>query len=506
MAGIRRYTFFLFFLRFLRVGLSLFSVSLSSKFFGISFDRDAWLLAFAFVSIMDVMLWGALNETFRTKFIFLREEKGDVFVLRSVTSLIFFTLLISGGVCLFVMLKPNLVVNILAPSYEPSQTSLLAFMLVILAPSFLLNQFTHILNSILNAYESYFVPEISGFISSFINIIVLFLLAPIMGIYSLAISFYLGLFVLLILLFIELRKRKISLVSNICLDYRLALPFLLFALPFYVPYISGQVSSLIEKSLAASLEVGSISLLDYSRKFSDIYSAVLGSVLTTILLPILSLKYIKFEESQFVKEFRNVFKLSTLIIVPISVVLFTSPQLFIRILYKSANFNQETIYNMSILIRLYTIAAWATFMNLNSSVVLMSSNRGKFCVIFGILSQIIAVTINFVLFQKVEVFIFPISLFCGQIIAAIGMFYYFPFERKTTYILLMRSAFVLIISGYLSLFLFELYSDYIRNDYLLLSISGFVTIIVVAMTMFILRFESPSYFYKTILKYLNLKR
>src|SRR5687768_6347540 len=134
------------------------------------------------------------------------------------------------------------------------------------------------------------MPEIAGLISSFLNIILLVVLAPVLGIYSLVFSYYFSLLLLFVLVFLQLKKMKLPWKGTSFSNFSIAdtWPFLLFSMPFFLPYFAGQVNVIGEKSIANLIGAGTVSVIDYSRKFIDIPVNALYSVLATMLLPVLS--------------------------------------------------------------------------------------------------------------------------------------------------------------------------------------------------------------------------
>ena len=100
--NLRKISAYLFGLRLLRTGISVITLVLAAKFFGISIGRDVWILVSAFIATVNSAVWGPINETFRTKFIFIREQEGESVALRITSSYdicnnpdLYFTLYIS---------------------------------------------------------------------------------------------------------------------------------------------------------------------------------------------------------------------------------------------------------------------------------------------------------------------------------------------------------------------------------------------------------------------------
>ena len=194
--NLRKISAYLFGLRLLRTGISVITLVLAAKFFGISIGRDVWILVSAFIATVNSAVWGPINETFRTKFIFIREQEGESVALRKASELlllmIFVTILIS--ILLFIFRYP--LMGIVAPSLTAEHSAIFVKMLFLLLPTFVINQMTSIGISVLNAYNYFYIPEIVGFFSGIANLICIIFFAPVIGIYSLVVSQYI-IFILL---------------------------------------------------------------------------------------------------------------------------------------------------------------------------------------------------------------------------------------------------------------------------------------------------------------------
>src|SRR5690606_21925914 len=141
----------------------------------------------------------------------------------------------------------DLFVRLLAPGFDDAALSSLSLMLLLLVPALLLNQLNLLLTGLLNAYHSYVIPDVVAFISTVANIILLILLAPVIGIFSLVISYYLGVLLLTALLLWQVSRLKIALFSNAGpLRFSYFWVFFGFSLPFFYSYFLGYVNSILE--------------------------------------------------------------------------------------------------------------------------------------------------------------------------------------------------------------------------------------------------------------------
>lgn len=425
----KKNTSLLFVIRIVKLLVGVLNLSLTAKYFGVSLEKDVWLLALSVVLFLDMAIWGPINETFRSKFIFLRGEIGANEAVQKTKSLLFFSFIISIALVCFIFICPQLLAKIIAPTYSGLQYEKLINMIRVAAPILLITQLSAIGTSILNAYESFFIPEITGFATSFINLVLLIFLAPYIGIYSLVLSYYIGAILLLILLFAQIKKLHIPIFSKYYdvkfIDFKM---FFLFALPFFLPYCFGQISAVLEKTLVSTIGVGNVSALDYSRKFTDIFTSVLTSVLVTMLVPVLSSRFIEKKPREFTVNFMEILQLGMLLLSFVIPVFTSCSVSFVHIFFNKGKIPENMLFEISQLTIYYSWSIFAVFIYVIFGMALLSSNRSKKYAFYGVCAQIISILLNLTFIRSIGIYIFPISLFVSHIIAGIIMSYYFPYK------------------------------------------------------------------------------
>lgn len=182
-------------LRLFRMSVSIVTLLFSAKYFGVSMQRDIWVLVLTLVTAVSSAIFGPINETFRAKFVFIKEQEGEAKALAMTFSLITWMTIIIVLVGVGMALARLPIGEALYPD-EATKASMSVFskLMLIMLPTLLLNQWTNIGISILNTYEIYYIPEIVGTITCVANICIIILLAPVIGIYSLAVSNYFPLY------------------------------------------------------------------------------------------------------------------------------------------------------------------------------------------------------------------------------------------------------------------------------------------------------------------------
>lgn len=472
----RKKTSLLFILRIVKLFVGVLNLSLTAKYFGVSLNKDIWLLAISVILFLDMAIWGPINETFRSKFIFLKGENGEFQAISKTKSLLFFTLIISVFTVVIVLVFPQNLATIIAPLYKGTLNIKLIQMIIIAAPIMLITQLSSIFTSILNAYESFFVPEITGFLTAIINLLLLYFLAPFIGIYSLIVSYYVGSVLLLLFLILQILKLKIPIFKGYSgVKFKDFKVFFLFALPFFFPYFFGQISGVLEKSLVSSLGIGYVSALDYSRKFSDILTGVLTSVLSTMLVPVLSLKYVEKKPYEFVNNFKEIFQLGMLFLTFVITLFSSTSDSLISILFDKGMISNEMLYEISNLTIFYSWSTLGVFIYLVFGMALLSSDRGKKYAFWGVIAQVISILLNFIFIDLIGIYIFPFSLLFSHFIIGLIMSFYFPFKSKVLLNIFIKYISILFICTFLLLFINKIVFTY-NNSFLHIAFNSIFTL------------------------------
>lgn len=426
--NIKKITAYLFGLKFLGLFVSLFVLSLSAKFFGVSEERDIWLLVSSFFMALAGATFGPINETFRAKFTHLKGTEETESLKRKLNSLIGFIIIIGIVLSLIIFLFPNYLVYIIAPTLEG--VDMFNKMLLILIPSLLLNQLIYLGIGILNIHNVFYIPEIVGFFSAFINLICIYILAPIIGIYSLIVSQYIYLFLYLIVVLCLLYKKDVVIRPVFLFKWNDVKPFVFFSLPFFFPYFIGQCNLIVEKNLASTLGQGVVSILDYSRRFSTILQTVLTSVLASVMVTKLTHLYTQDESREYSKYHTKFLEITNLILCLSIPILIGSAPAISKLFFMRGDINQNDIIRISELMQIYSFSFVGIALYLFFGLTLLTQMRGKLYAILGVSAQILTMIINIFFYQSLRDFVFPISVGLGHFSSALIMFYFIKSENK----------------------------------------------------------------------------
>lgn len=403
--------------------ITVITLTFSARYFGVSLEKDMWVLALTVITNVTLALWGPLNEIFRTKFVYILEQEGEEIAIRKASSLVGFIFCITVIISVVLVLGASPIAGLMAGNRGDDAVRLFTLLLLFQIPSLLINELTNIGISILNAYEVYYLPEIVGFISGLVNLGAIILFAPVIGIYSLLIATYFGIVVLFVLVLYFLWKKGINIWGRLIrLNWGDAKVFLLFSLPFFFPYFVGQANTLGEKYLASVLGSGIVSSLDYSRQFINVLQNVLGSVLTTIMVPILAKQFINKGKAEFARTLKENLMVCLFITGLAVCILSGATEPLCRYFFFRGKVSIESLEMIVLLTRSFGIAFIGVLLYLIFGMSLLSSNKGKLYALVGVATQIVILALNLLLCPHYGVCIFPFSFGVVHFLASMVMF------------------------------------------------------------------------------------
>lgn len=428
--NIKKRTFLIYGIRFFRMLVTLLTLSLVAKYFGVSIERDAWVIILTFFSVLGLAIWGPLNEIFRTNYYILKEQQGEVFAYARSNSLFILVVLVSCFVGSILFIFSHQLAYFLDATASKEKGDLLAILIQYMIPILLINQLIALGISILNANDEYYIPELMSVVASLISFILILVMTPYWGIYSLVASQYVSILLVLSTVFYLLSSKGIRPLLFGRLKWQDVRFFLWVAAPFYLPYVGGQLNQLTESWLASSLGRGSLSTLDYARQLLLALIAVLSGVLTTVMVPGLAKSYAQNDSSSFTKVFKESLSVSFFVLSLAVPLLVGAAPLLGNLLYTNNKISAADTLLIIDLIRYYGVAFVGITVYLFFGLGLLASQKEKKYALIGLLAQVIVFLINVLLVDDWGLYIFPVSMGVGHLGVGLIMSYYLSVDNK----------------------------------------------------------------------------
>ncbi|MBW9201241.1 lipid II flippase MurJ [Bacteroides sp. ET225] len=488
MASTSKTTFILFILRVIRIFISILTLTLSAKFFGVTVERDVWILVTTFLASLGAAIWGPINETFRAKFVFIKEKNGEEAALSKTGSLVGFVIVVTIVVSVFTALLTTHVAQNILTSPTEKETSLFCCLFLIMLPTFFINQMTTLGISLLNSFEVYYLPEIVGAITGLASLGIIAFLAPSIGIYSLAVSQYISYICLFITCFYFVNKTCPQIKTHILpIKWSLIRDFIIYSLPFFFPYFIGQCNTLGEKWLAGKLGPGIISSLDYSRQFTIVLQNVLSSVLTTIMVPTLAKYFSKNDFRTYQSSLNDFIKTCFLILILTIPMLIGGAAPLCKFFFLRGNMSLNELSVIITLTQLFGMAFIGVILYLIFGMSLLSAAKGKVYAFLGITTQIIVLMLNLCLYRSLTYYIFPVSLFLGHLSAAVIMCRFMPISMNET--IKKIGCYLCILTATTALICFFNYSIKLHSTFLQLLFNGILLLLILPLVLKLMKFN-----------------
>lgn len=427
-------SFILFCLRMARMVLAIFIVTLTAKYFGVSMQKDMWVLVTSFLTTIISAFWGPLNDIFRTKFVFIREKDGEDAAKDSIQALVLSILISATFISLVIIICNKSIADIVVRKSNSNAIHCFISLLFLLTPSIIITEISNIEISILNAYNIFYIPEVIAIISGIIDILAISILSPSTGIFALLIGYYFNIIAILLAANYFLQKKSISIISNgLNIKWGYTKEYFIFALPFFLPYIAIQLNTFCEKYIAGLLGTGMISTLDYSRQFSTSLQGVINTVLTTVMVPLLAKQFINNDTESYKRTIIQSTKICFFIytIAAIYLIGLTDPLSQFFFFHGKMTYNAlHIIVNLS---RFYGIAFIGVLFYLLNGMALMASGKEKHYALIGVCNQLVVLVCNWFFVINKGIYSFPIIFGVCHLISGLIMMKMLQIKDKKEY-------------------------------------------------------------------------
>ncbi|MCO7330920.1 lipid II flippase MurJ [Riemerella anatipestifer] len=495
---------FLMFLKVCKVPLQLFVLYLTARYFGTDIEKDIYLLCFSAITFLDGVLWGPFYETFRVKFVSLKEEKSEKIALKQTQSFLSFFFVISFFIIGVIFLFSTPIAQYLNPADSPDSLQLVKKMLTYVTPILLINLLVQVGTSILNAYGIFYIPEVSNMISSLINIVIIYLVVHNVGIYSLIIAHYVSNLILLLIIIYQISRRRIPLFAKKW-NFRFEgfKIYFLFAIPFFFPFFASQLNTFLEKIFSKTLGIGALSTLDFSNKLPIMVNGMFYNLIAALLIPELTKFFIRKEKEAFAQSLLTIWHFCLLAIGFYVAYVAGSSLEIAHVLFGSNKIPEENLMQIANLSVLYAFSSFSVLTYYILGAVLLSSQQQKVYAFLAVMTQISIIGINCLVFVFDSIYIFPMSFLFSHALSSFIMLRRVPFKEQVKwfdiryFMMVLLQIFTAVVWRYLI--------QWFDNDYVNLGVNFLVLSLVTILGMFLLRVDEIT-FIKNYLRRKGMKR
>jgi len=259
-----------------------------ARWFGRGDALDAFLIAYLLPSFLVNLVAGSFNSAVIPTFIQVREREGDEAAQRLFSGVMVISLGLLVGVSILVGLLAPYFLPLLGSGFSPAKLMLTRQLLYALLPFIALSGLAVTWTGILNAGERFGPPALSLILTPLSTMVFLLLLGKRWGVFALVAGTVVGVALQAAVLGQMLSKRGGRLEPR----WHGFDPALRQVIGQYAPMLAGALlmgsTELINQSMAAMLEPGSVAALNYARKVVSVFIVVGATPLGTAALPYFS--------------------------------------------------------------------------------------------------------------------------------------------------------------------------------------------------------------------------
>lgn len=380
--------------------LGLFREIIIASFFGVSGYTDAYFASAKISNFFTTILGeGALGTVFIPIYNEIKKDNGREKANEFTSNLINIIISISFSFSIIIFLASKFILKYFLRFNDNLRLDIANNMLKIMAFYLIFISISGLMSSLLNSYNKFFISTLVGIIFNLTMILGTIILNKKLGIYSLSISFlFSGLFQVLVQIpeFLKIIKKH-KLIFNLN-DIKIK-EFVYLMIPTLIGLFAYQINEIIDTSFAASLEIGTISSINYASRLYLLPIGVFAISLSVVIFPNLSKSVIRKEYEYTKLLIERGLNILAFLIIPSSFGLIYYSTDIINMIFKYGKFNENNVKMTSEILIIYSIG-----LIFFSSIHLLTRSHYSFKdrklpVISAIISIIINILLDYLLFS-----------------------------------------------------------------------------------------------------------
>jgi putative peptidoglycan lipid II flippase len=253
--------------------------------FGTGDELDAFLIAFLLPQFAINLIGGSLNAALIPTYIQVREQEGQGAAQRLLSSVMVLSVGFLAALSVVLALTASYVLPLVASGFTAEKLALTHSLYYALLSTLVLSGLATTWGAILNAQNRFALAAVVPVATSIVTVLLVIVMAKHWGIYALAIGAVGGALIETGFLGWGLTRDGVSLVPRWCGTS----PAVKQVLAQYAPMVAGAFlmggTTVVSQSMAAMLGPGSVSVLAYGNKVTNLFIGIGAVAVSTAVLP-----------------------------------------------------------------------------------------------------------------------------------------------------------------------------------------------------------------------------
>ncbi|MUV37324.1 putative lipid II flippase MurJ [Lentibacillus sp. JNUCC-1] len=362
-------------------------------YFGDSYVADAYLAAFIIPNMFILFMTTGMKNAFVPSYIEALEQKRGAYHLGQVFK---GTILISFVISVLGLALAPVYIPILYPEFHADAAKIAITVAMIFFGVIFFVGMNAVLEAFFDSENKFSLSVVSQIIVIMSSIIGAVLFADQIGVYALAIGYFIGAVISLIFkLILVIPRKKMKLKGKF--DWIEIKHFYWIFIPVGLTVAVGQINLMVGTIFASYFEEGSVTYINYAKNLVHMPQGIFGVTIGTIVFPLLSKAIATDDRKLFKQGIERGFTLMYLILLPSVIGMMILMPNLIELIYQRGAFSDEAALATTQVAYLYFGSVLFFSLNNITNKGFYSLKKGHLILFISGLSIVLNVILNFIL-------------------------------------------------------------------------------------------------------------
>jgi putative peptidoglycan lipid II flippase len=323
---------------------------------GVSTETDVFLAAYIIPNFLfQMLIAGCLSVAIVPIFVKFLNKKKEFWKLFSAAWNTFFLVLLAVTV-IGIIFAPW-IIKIIMPGFTGDAYLLTVQLTRWMFPLLIFSGLATLIMGVLHTFKRFAAPALMPVVSNASIIILLIVLFPFIGIYSLVVGVLVGAILMLLVQLPSLIKEKPKFYFT--LKHKALKKMFKLMLPLILSFSIGTqtffINTLLSRAVASTLQSGSIAALNFANRLTLLVEGIIITPIGITIFPLLAAYKHKRDKANFNLLISKSLRLTILIIVPVFIAVYSLRDFLIKLLFQHGVFNATATIMTSTALQFYAL-------------------------------------------------------------------------------------------------------------------------------------------------------
>lgn len=365
--------------------------------FGSSMETDSYFIAITATGLIIGLISNAISTTFIPVISEVEAKEGKIGKIEHTNNMINIVFVITIILLIIGWIASPIIVRIVARGFVGEQFDLTVKLNRIAMPMILFSGIVGVLTGFLHSENKFATPAALGFSRNLVYIVFLLFFSSKFGIVGLMVASTIAVASQVIILIPDAIKSGLKYKFEFDLKDVYVKRILMLSVPVLISVAINDLNAIVDRTLASSLEVGSISALNYANRLINLILGVFITAVTTVIFPLLSKESNDGNIDNLKTVMGHGINIIMIMIIPASVGMIALAKPIIEIAFQRGSFDVIATQMSSQALMFYSIGLLGMSVTLLLNRVYYSLQDTKTPMVNGAISVVFNIVLNLIL-------------------------------------------------------------------------------------------------------------